>query len=137
MTTIYVANIIKKDEKYLLVLEGKGENKGKWHLPAGHLEPGESLKQGAAREAKEESGLDVEPEEIICILHRIEADAIVFHYKSEILGGELRKSEEHPDQGYYSIEEIEELNVKGLLRAPKVLDFLKKYENGVDLVITD
>ncbi|WP_412538434.1 NUDIX domain-containing protein [Longispora sp. K20-0274] len=34
---------------------------GHWHLPSGHLEPGESLEEGAAREAGEELGIDIAP----------------------------------------------------------------------------
>ena len=42
-----------------LVLEG-GRAKGLWCLPGGHIDENESLEEAALREAKEESGLDVE-----------------------------------------------------------------------------
>lgn len=43
---------------YVLVLK-IGEDKHNWDFPKGHLEPGESDKEGALRETKEETGLDV------------------------------------------------------------------------------
>uniref|UniRef100_A0A2C9KQC3 Nudix hydrolase domain-containing protein n=1 Tax=Biomphalaria glabrata TaxID=6526 RepID=A0A2C9KQC3_BIOGL len=42
----------------LLVQEAKKSCYGQWYLPAGRLEPGETIADGARREVKEESGLD-------------------------------------------------------------------------------
>lgn len=57
---IIVGGLIEKDGKYLLVQEAKAKCRGKWNLPAGHLDVGESLQDGAKREIKEETGCDVE-----------------------------------------------------------------------------
>ncbi len=43
----------------LLVQEQKAVNHGLWNLPGGHLEPGETVQDGAIREAREETGLEV------------------------------------------------------------------------------
>ncbi len=42
--------------KILLVSSSK--HKGKWTLPGGHIEPGETILEAAMREAKEETGLE-------------------------------------------------------------------------------
>ena len=52
--------LVEKDEKILLIQESKIECRNKWFLPGGRAEPGELIQQVAIREAKEESGLDVE-----------------------------------------------------------------------------
>lgn len=57
---IIVGGVIKKDNKYLLVQESKPKCYGKWNIPAGHLDPGESIFDGAKREIKEETNCDVE-----------------------------------------------------------------------------
>ncbi|MDR2524151.1 MAG: NUDIX domain-containing protein [Candidatus Nomurabacteria bacterium] len=59
--TTFVSTIVEKDGKVLLVQEGKNNHgqRGKWNLPAGHAELGESLPSAAAREVKEETGYDV------------------------------------------------------------------------------
>ena len=59
-TAIIVGALVEKNGKYLLVQEGKEKCRGKWSFPAGHLEPGETFFEGAAREVKEETGCDVE-----------------------------------------------------------------------------
>lgn len=57
---IAVATIVEYEQKILLVKEAKGKAQGKWNQPAGRLEAGESVKKGALRETKEETGYDVE-----------------------------------------------------------------------------
>jgi len=57
---IVVGGIVEKDNKYLLVQEFKPQCYGKWNIPAGHLDPGESIFDGAKREIKEETNCDVE-----------------------------------------------------------------------------
>ena len=48
--------IILKDDEVLLIKH----NKGHWDFPKGHMEQGETEKQTAVREVKEETNMDVE-----------------------------------------------------------------------------
>lgn len=53
------AIIITKDDKVLLMKRKGPHGKGTWSTPGGHLDFGETLEGCAAREAKEEVGVDV------------------------------------------------------------------------------
>lgn len=53
------AIIIIKDDKVLLMKRKGPHGKGTWSTPGGHLDFGETLEGCAAREAKEEVGVDV------------------------------------------------------------------------------
>ena len=53
------AMIITKDDKVLLMKRKGPHGKGTWSTPGGHLDFGETLEGCAAREAKEEVGVDV------------------------------------------------------------------------------
>jgi 8-oxo-dGTP diphosphatase len=55
-----VAVVIERDGKLLMGKRGAHTREpGKWSFPAGFVERGERVEDAAAREAKEESGLDV------------------------------------------------------------------------------
>jgi 8-oxo-dGTP diphosphatase len=54
-----VAVIITKDDQVLLMKRKGLHGQGTWSTPGGHLDFGETPEQCAAREAKEEVGLDV------------------------------------------------------------------------------
>lgn len=59
MTKIIVGGVVEQSGKYLLVQEAKEKCRGKWNLPAGHLDSNETILEGAIREIKEESGFSV------------------------------------------------------------------------------
>lgn len=54
-----VAIIITKNDQVLLMRRKGIHGKGTWSTPGGHLDFGETPEQCAAREAKEEVGLDI------------------------------------------------------------------------------
>jgi 8-oxo-dGTP diphosphatase len=54
-----------KDRKVLLVKRGRPPFAGLWSLPGGKVEGGESPRQAACRELKEETGIEAEVEGII------------------------------------------------------------------------
>lgn len=55
------------DENVLMMQEAKKSCRGRWYLPAGRLEPNETLVEGVKREVLEETGLRYEPETILCV----------------------------------------------------------------------
>lgn len=131
---IVCANIIEKDGKFLLVKETKEKVKGQYNLPAGRLQEPESLLETAIREAKEETGLEVEPQKLVNIGQKIDDERnktiVVFSFKSEVNSGEIRTSEEHPEVDYFSWKEVKELERKGLLRSVYIKSALEDYRRG-------
>ena len=55
-----VDGLIIKDKKILLIKRKNQPFQGKWALPGGFVDYGESLEESAVREAKEETSLDVD-----------------------------------------------------------------------------
>lgn len=60
--------VVREGDRFLLVHERK-HGQG-WYLPAGRVEPGETLAEGAIRETLEESGVEIELEGLLRLEHR-------------------------------------------------------------------
>ena len=117
MGKIIVGGVIKKDNKYLLVQEAQEKCRGKWNIPAGHLDPNESVFEGAKREIFEESGLEVELTGIALIGNRVMEDdeLLGLVFSTEIIGGEIKiNPREILDIKWFTYDEI--LNMKDELR---------------------
>ncbi len=74
--------IVVRDNRVLLVRRGREPLKGQWSIPGGLIDVGETLREAVIREVKEETGLDVEPVELIELLDRIhrEEGRVRYHY---------------------------------------------------------
>jgi ADP-ribose pyrophosphatase YjhB (NUDIX family) len=66
-----VGGIAIRGESVLLVQRAAEPLKGQWSIPGGALELGESLTEGVARELLEETGVAVEPTEVVEVLNRV------------------------------------------------------------------
>lgn len=53
--------ILRDGDMILLSQRGGQYGYGRWHVPSGKLDQGEPLTAGAARELREETGVEVEP----------------------------------------------------------------------------
>jgi 8-oxo-dGTP diphosphatase len=92
-----VGAVVVEAGRVLLVRRGTEPLKGEWSLPGGALEVGESLADGLTREVREETGLEVEPVELIELLDRIHRKDgrvryhyVIADYLCRVVGGDLR-----------------------------------------------
>ena len=99
-----VGAVVVDEGRVLLVRRGREPLKGQWSLPGGLLEVGESLTAGVAREVKEETGLTVEPLELVELLDRIHRDGeriryhyVIADYLCRVTGGALRAASDAED----------------------------------------
>ncbi len=92
-----VGGVVIHRNRVLLIRRGGEPLKGEWSIPGGLLEVGESLSAAARRELKEETGLDVEPLEIVEVFDRIfrrgrrvRYHFVIVDYVCRLKGGRLR-----------------------------------------------
>ena len=119
---IIVGGVLEKDGKSLLVQEAQEKCYGKWNLPAGHLDPNETIFEAAKREIKEESGLDVELTGVCQIGNKkLEDDLFVsVIFSTKVLGGDIKfDPDEILDVKWFSYEEL--MSMKAQLRSEKFI----------------
>lgn len=101
------AVVLDADRRILLVRRGQQPLMGEWSIPGGALELGERLEDGVRREVREETGLDVTPEEIVAVFDHIshsdnDPARVRFHYvlvdyRCRVAGGTLRSASDVTD----------------------------------------
>lgn len=117
MGIIIVGGVIEKDGKFLLVQEAKEKCRGKWNIPAGHLDPNETIFEGAKREVYEETGCQVELTGVLQIGNRVlEKDSwISVIFKTHLINENISYDpSEILDVKWFSYDEL--LNMKEELR---------------------
>ena len=80
---IGVGAVIIRGDRVLLVRRATEPLKGEWSVPGGVLELGEKLREGVRREVLEETGLQVEPGEVLDVfdsIFRDEQGRTQYHY---------------------------------------------------------
>jgi ADP-ribose pyrophosphatase YjhB (NUDIX family) len=73
----------------MLIRRGIEPGRGSWAQPGGFLEIDETVGEAAVRETLEETGLLVEPGEIIGLYSRLEAAVVVLVFEARIVGGKM------------------------------------------------
>ena len=71
----------------VLIRRGIEPGKGSWAQPGGFLEVDETVNQAAIRETFEETGLLIEPGEIVGLYTRLEAAVVTIAFEAKIVGG--------------------------------------------------
>jgi len=96
--SVGVGSVVVHEGRVLLIRRGKAPLYGRWVVPGGTVELGETLEQALVREVREETGLEVRPVSFLTAFDRIlrAADGrvayhyVILDYLCERLGGELR-----------------------------------------------
>jgi len=78
----------------VLLRRGIEPGLGLWAQPGGFLEIDETVHEGAVRETLEETGLLVEPTEILGLYSRTEAAIVVVAFEAHVTGGRFRTNAE-------------------------------------------
>ena len=131
---IGVGAVIVDGGRVLLVRRDTEPLRGEWSVPGGMLELGERLREGVRREALEETGMEVEPGEVLDVFDSIFTDAlgrtqyhyVLIDYLCRPVSGEARAGGDVSDVRWVGVnalpamglrDTIEQVVPKGLQRA--------------------
>ena len=114
-----VGAVIVHEGRVVIVQRGTEPLKGQWSIPGGALEVGETLRECAEREAREETGLQVEAGEVLEVFDAIyrEADGrIQYHYvlidfACRLVAGELHAGADATQARWVTLGELDGFQV--------------------------
>jgi 8-oxo-dGTP diphosphatase len=122
---IGVGAVIIKDGKILLEKRKNEPGKGKWSIPGGLVELGESVEQTVIREVKEETGLEVEKPEHIDVVDNVIRDEngvvkyhfVIIDYFVKLKGGTLEARSDAEELRWVAFDEVEKYDLTITFRA--------------------
>jgi len=119
-----VGALIIDARRILLVRRGAEPLKGKWSIPGGVLEVGESLIVAVKREVLEETGLAVEPREVAGVVERIIPDGdgrtqyhyVLVDYLCKLLSGDVRAGSDVDDARWVPQNQLDAYDIPDFTR---------------------
>jgi 8-oxo-dGTP pyrophosphatase MutT (NUDIX family) len=127
------------DEHGRILLTRRVDN-GQWCLPGGGMDSGESVAEACEREVLEETGLGVRVKRLVGIYSHSDQlvvypdggkfQIVALHFEAEIIGGELGLSNETTDFGYFTLQEIEGMEMLGRHRQ-RIIDTLENHQEAL------
>jgi ADP-ribose pyrophosphatase YjhB (NUDIX family) len=124
-----IGAIIIENSRVLLVKRAHPPLQAQWSIPGGVLEVGELVRDAAIREAREETGLIVEPADLLGVYDRVLRNAeqrVQYHYVlidflCRWVGGELQAASDAAEVRWFTREELPALSL-----AEDTLDVIRK-----------
>ena len=101
--------LLEEDGRVLLIRRGVNPGMDLWCLPGGFIEHDESPEVAAVREAKEETGLDVQLDELMGLhpyLDPARGNGILILYRGRRIGGVLTPGDDAKEARYFAAQEL-------------------------------
>lgn len=93
-------------ERVLLCKRNIEPRRGKWTLPAGFMELGETTSQGAARETDEEAGASIELQELFTVMNVVRVGQVHLFYRARLLSTHFSPGHETMEARLFTEDEI-------------------------------
>jgi mutator protein MutT len=105
-----VGGVILDGGRVLLVKRANEPFQGWWSIPGGIVETGELLRDAVRREIREETGLEIEPRDIVEVFESIRPTHhfVVVDFLCRVIGGDLRAGSDAESAQWFSVTELPE-----------------------------
>jgi 8-oxo-dGTP diphosphatase len=126
--------VILKDGRFVLIRRKNEPFKGLWALPGGFVEAGEKVEDAARREAREETGLDIELLALLGVYSDPKRDprghTVSIVYLAKPAGGELRAADDAEEAALFGTLNYPDLAFDHAIILNDAIDALR----GLDLI---
>jgi len=117
-------------DKILLCLRAIEPRANFWTLPAGFMELGEAMDEGAARETQEEAGVRIEMGQLYTVINIPHVDQVHVYFLAKALGPELDPGPETLEARWYGLDEIPWDNLAFKSVSTTLKHYLRERETG-------
>lgn len=97
--------IVLNEQKEILLMKGR---RG-WEMPQGCVEEGETIRQAAVREVKEETGIDIELVKFCGVYQNISRGVCNNIFTGKPIGGSLTTSIESDEVGFFTLDQANKM----------------------------
>ena len=121
---VAIGAVVLKEGRLLMVKRGHEPSKGKWSIPGGMIELGETLHETTRREVMEECSIEVEVEHVIDGVDSIIRDDVghvKYHFViidllAKHVSGEIKARSDADECRWVTPQELAELDITPMLR---------------------
>lgn len=114
-----VASTVLKGNLVLLAQRGNEPSKGRWGIPGGVVEVGETLEEAVVREVLEETGVVCRPVRLLTVFDSVDLDGegmpryhyVLFEYLCEYVSGEVVPGSDCPDARWVSLDDLDSVDI--------------------------
>jgi len=106
---LVVVGILVQDSKVLLVRRAMNPGKGLWGMPGGYADMGEVLEEAVCREVWEETGLETQVRQLVCLVSEEGRPQVLAVYEIEVVGGSIQPGSEVTDAGFFPLNDLPSL----------------------------
>jgi ADP-ribose pyrophosphatase len=108
-----VGGVVLIEGRVVLIRRGKEPLRGRWVIPGGTVELGETLQDALVREMQEETGILVRPREVVLVFDRIQREGpsveyhyVIIDYACDYVSGALRAGSDADEVALVAPDEI-------------------------------
>jgi ADP-ribose pyrophosphatase YjhB (NUDIX family) len=114
-----VGVVVWRGEQFLLIRRGKPPRLGEWSIPGGRQELGETVRETALREIREETGLDIELVSLVDVVDvvrkddtgRVASHLTLVDFAARWIGGDAVAGDDAMAVGWFTLTDLPSLHL--------------------------